>query len=401
MRDRRRAVADGEVRPVRGALAVAEGARRARAAAARRPRSRRARGGAGGRTSRSSGVESLARPGRRLRGDGDRSPLPARAARARPEAPDLADVRGQRADPRARDRRGGRAQPVPPGPARDRQDDDRPAAAVDPAAARARGGDRGHPDPVGRRAARRGGLVAARPFRAPHHTISAAGWSAAAVRRSPARRRSPIAACCSWTSSRSSPRRARGAAPAARGRPRHDRPRPAGRWSFPTRFMLVAAIESLSVRLGGTRCQCSQVDLARHRRRLSGPLLDRIDILMRVERPPSEALRRGRTGLRRPSASGSSSPANASAPPHRAAGDMQRPAHVTPDPRGRPGRHRAPYACSPSSTPPHALRPRPHPHPARRAHGADLDGSDLVGPEHINVAASLRLDDTPPLVEAA
>ena len=39
----------------------------------------------------------------------------------------------------------------------------------------ARRGDRGHADPQRRRPARRGGLVAARPFRAPHHTISAAG----------------------------------------------------------------------------------------------------------------------------------------------------------------------------------------------------------------------------------
>ena len=61
---------------------------------------------------------------------------------------------------------------------------------------------------------------------------------------------------------------------------------------FPTRFMLVAASNPCPCGLGGTRCTCTQADLARHRRRLSGPLLDRVDILMRVERPPSEALRR-------------------------------------------------------------------------------------------------------------
>jgi magnesium chelatase family protein len=31
---------------------------------------------------------------------------------------------------------------------------------------------------------------------------------------------------------------------------------------------------------------------------------------------------------------------------------------------------------------------------------ADLESSDRVGPEHINIAASLRLDDAPPLAEA-
>src|SRR3954453_22013807 len=49
---------------------------------------------------------------------------------------------------------------------------------------------------------------------------------------------------------------------------------------FPTRFMLVAASNPCPCGLGGTRCTCTQADLARHRRRLSGPLLDRIDILM-------------------------------------------------------------------------------------------------------------------------
>jgi magnesium chelatase family protein len=33
------------------------------------------------------------------------------------------------------------------------------------------------------------------------------------------------------------------------------------------------------------RCRCTESDLARHRRRLSGPLLDRIDLHVGVERP--------------------------------------------------------------------------------------------------------------------
>jgi magnesium chelatase family protein len=35
----------------------------------------------------------------------------------------------------------------------------------------------------------------------------------------------------------------------------------------------------------GPRCQCSDADLARHRRRLSGPLLDRLDLVLNVQRP--------------------------------------------------------------------------------------------------------------------
>ena len=80
------------------------------------------------------------------------------------------------------------------------------------------------------------------------------------------------------------------------------------------------------------------VDLARHRRRLSGPLLDRIDILMRVERPPAEALRRQAAPPRPRSANASSPPASASCASRRPARDLQRPAHLAPDPRGRPDR---------------------------------------------------------------
>jgi len=34
----------------------------------------------------------------------------------------------------------------------------------------------------------------------------------------------------------------------------------------------------------GERCDCSEAELARHRRRLSGPLLDRIDLLVQLHR---------------------------------------------------------------------------------------------------------------------
>jgi magnesium chelatase family protein len=50
----------------------------------------------------------------------------------------------------------------------------------------------------------------------------------------------------------------------------------------------------------------------------------------------------------------------------------------------------------------HSLSARGHTRILRVARTvADLEGSDVVGPEHIMVAASLRLDDSPPLAEAA
>jgi magnesium chelatase family protein len=55
---------------------------------------------------------------------------------------------------------------------------------------------------------------------------------------------------------------------------------------YPARFMLVAATNPCPCGyLGdGDRCRCSETDMARHRRRLSGPLLDRIDLVTHLER---------------------------------------------------------------------------------------------------------------------
>ena len=55
---------------------------------------------------------------------------------------------------------------------------------------------------------------------------------------------------------------------------------------FPTRFVLVAATNPCPCgHAGSPRCRCTEADHARHRRRLSGPLLDRIDLLVDVAAP--------------------------------------------------------------------------------------------------------------------
>jgi magnesium chelatase family protein len=46
--------------------------------------------------------------------------------------------------------------------------------------------------------------------------------------------------------------------------------------------MLVAASNPCPCGRGGTACECTQADHSRHRRRLSGPLLDRIDLHVAV-----------------------------------------------------------------------------------------------------------------------
>jgi magnesium chelatase family protein len=62
--------------------------------------------------------------------------------------------------------------------------------------------------------------------------------------------------------------------------------------SFPCRFQLVASTNPCPCGMAGSpRCQCSESDMARHRRKLSGPLLDRIDLLVNMQRPTTEHLR--------------------------------------------------------------------------------------------------------------
>jgi magnesium chelatase family protein len=61
---------------------------------------------------------------------------------------------------------------------------------------------------------------------------------------------------------------------------------------FPTRFMLVAATNPCPCGFAGSDrlCRCAEHELLRHRRRLSGPLLDRLDLLVTVARPSAAAL---------------------------------------------------------------------------------------------------------------
>jgi magnesium chelatase family protein len=61
---------------------------------------------------------------------------------------------------------------------------------------------------------------------------------------------------------------------------------------YPARFMLIGATNPCPCGYAGEdeRCRCSEADLARHRRRLSGPLLDRIDLLVNVERTSADHL---------------------------------------------------------------------------------------------------------------
>ena len=138
-----------------------------------------------------------------------------------------------------------------------------------------------------------GGLMTARPFRAPHHTVSAAGLVGGGT---PPR---PGEATLSHNGvlfldelsefQRTSLDALRqpledGHVTIVRGQRVLE---------LPTRFMLVAASNPCPCGFAGVgdRCSCGEVDLRRHRRRLSGPLLDRMDLLVSVERPGERELR--------------------------------------------------------------------------------------------------------------
>lgn len=62
-----------------------------------------------------------------------------------------------------------------------------------------------------------------------------------------------------------------------------------GRCAFPARFTLIAALNPCPCGYLHDRerpCACRPAEIGRYRRKLSGPILDRIDLFVRVDRPP-------------------------------------------------------------------------------------------------------------------
>jgi magnesium chelatase family protein len=137
------------------------------------------------------------------------------------------------------------------------------------------------------------GLMETRPFRAPHHSISPAGLAGGG---SPPRPGEATLADHGVLFLDELSEFHRPALEALR-QPLEDGQvtivRGQRSLRFPTRFMLVAATNPCPCGYAGVgeRCTCGEADLRRHRRRLSGPLLDRIDLLVDVPRPTEEELR--------------------------------------------------------------------------------------------------------------
>jgi magnesium chelatase family protein len=142
-----------------------------------------------------------------------------------------------------------------------------------------------------------GPLIVSRPFRAPHHTISASGLAGGG---SPPRPGEATLAHHGVLFLDELSEFQRASLDALR-QPLEDgvvtivRAQRALR--LPTRFMLVAATNPCPCGFAGVgdgdRCTCGEAELRRHRRRLSGPLLDRMDLVIDVQRPSAGELGQG------------------------------------------------------------------------------------------------------------
>jgi magnesium chelatase family protein len=138
------------------------------------------------------------------------------------------------------------------------------------------------------------GLLHARPFRAPHHSISTAGLLGGGSRFLRPGEASLAHTGVLFLDELTEFRRD---AIESLRQPLEDGrivvARAAGAVSFPARFMLVAAANPCPCGFEGdpvTACDCRPDQVARYRQKLSGPLLDRIDLRLAVPRLTKDEL---------------------------------------------------------------------------------------------------------------
>ena len=135
------------------------------------------------------------------------------------------------------------------------------------------------------------GLIEERPFRAPHHQVSASGLVGGGAIPGPGEASLAHQGVLFLDELSEFPRPTLEALrqPLEDGRVVVVRGQRTA--IFPTRFMLVAATNPCPCgHAGSPRCRCTDADLSRHHRRLSGPLLDRIDLVLNVQRPAAADL---------------------------------------------------------------------------------------------------------------
>jgi magnesium chelatase family protein len=281
----------GELRPVRGMLAAALGAHASGYARMIVPEAN------AGEAALASGVEvlgvgTLARLVDLLHGRWE--PEPASPRRGDPpqdgRAPDLADVRGQADAKRALEiaAAGGHNLLMvgPPGAGKTMVARRLPGILPPPSFEEALEITRIHSVAgVGS-----GALATERPFRAPHHTISAQGLVGGGSRPKPGEMTLAHRGVLFLDELAEYSR----AALEALRQPLEDGQveivRGQRGLTFPTRTMLIAACNPCPCGEANGECSCREIDRDRYTRRLSGPLLDRIDLLCRVSTPAAAEL---------------------------------------------------------------------------------------------------------------
>jgi magnesium chelatase family protein len=137
-----------------------------------------------------------------------------------------------------------------------------------------------------------GGLAQTRPFRAPHHNTSASGLIGGGTLPTPGEVSLAHHGVLFLDELSEFPRNVLESLrqPLEDGRVAVVRGQHLA--VYPARFMLVASTNPCPCGFHPERrCRCTEADLVRHRRRLSGPLLDRIDLLLAVGRPSADELR--------------------------------------------------------------------------------------------------------------
>lgn len=240
-----------------------------------------------------------------------------------------------------------------------------------------------------------GGLAESRPFRAPHHSISVSGLVGGGSVPAPGEVTLAHNGVLFLDELSEFPRSTLEALrqPLEDGRVVIVRGQRVA--VFPSRAILIGATNPCACGYAGTpRCRCSDFEHDRHQRRLSGPLLDRIDLVLRVDRPTGEeleapALRSSATERDRVMAARAVQTARfegtgASCNAHLTSSLTDRLVRLEPDARATLGRV---YARG-------LLSARGRHRAVRVARTiADLHGSRTVSADHLLLALSMRRDD--------